>query len=130
VKSSLVSVPLPLHLELILGQGLPAPSQHREEEEKVSRDKVGRLKGIGKQQRALFARNPSAFWAVWTTPQATGQAILVKSLQELPQSTNNVVCFHCGAAGHMVSVHHLLVFEEGKDHLLCSACSDLAISEA
>jgi hypothetical protein len=43
---------------------------------------------------------------------------MLRSLQELPWGTTNVVCLHCGTTGHLVGVHHLLVVDEGNDHQL------------
>ncbi len=54
----------------------------------------------------------------------------MKSLQALPQGTNNVICVHCGAPRHIVGVHLSLVVEEAKDRLFCQACWDLVLGGA
>jgi hypothetical protein len=50
---------------------------------------------------------------------------MVNSLQELPQSTDDVVCLHQGTPRHLVGVHHPLVVTDAEDHLLLPDCLDM-----
>jgi hypothetical protein len=83
---------------------------------KVSRGELGRIWGMEKQPECFFlARN--SFWALCMgshvrvdDPLSWHQVgrFMVKSLQELPNGTNNLVCLHCGTSRGLVVAHQLL----------------------
>ncbi len=78
----------------------------------------------------FLARNVWAFlvsgnWSLVrlerSLPRHQVRPFLVKSLQELPKGTINVVRILYSALRHLTGVLHSLVVHTDKDHLLCLA---------